>query len=93
MELRYNSLAGLVRAATESGRQISELVLADQAKQMERDPKLLFQEMDRRLTVMDEAADEGVQPDLRSTSALTAVIRSVAAFLRARWRARSPFQS
>ena len=101
MELRYNSLAGLVRAATESGRQISELVLADQAKQMERDPKLLFQEMDRRLTVMDEAADEGVQPDLRSTSGLTggsaylltAVIRSVAAFLRARWRARSPFQS
>ena len=71
MELRYNSLAGLVRAATESGRQISELVLADQAKQMERDPKLLFQEMDRRLTVMDEAADEGVQPDLRSTSGLT----------------------
>ena len=71
MELRYNSLAGLVRAATESGRQISELVLADQAKQRERDPKLLFQEMDRRLTVMDEAADEGVQPDLRSTSGLT----------------------
>ena len=71
MELRYNSLAGLVRAATESGRQISELVLADQAKQMERDPKLLFQDMDRRLTVMDEAADEGVQPDLRSTSGLT----------------------
>ena len=71
MELRYNSLAGLVRAATESGRQISELVLADQAEQMEREPKLLFQEMDRRLTVMDEAADEGVQPDLRSTSGLT----------------------
>ena len=64
MELRYNSLAGLVRAATESGRQISELVLADQAKQMERDPKLLFQEMDRRLTVMDEAAD--VKGDTRT---------------------------
>ena len=37
MELRYNNLAGLVCAATESGRQISELVLADQAEQMEKD--------------------------------------------------------
>lgn len=62
MELRYNSLAGLVRAATESGRQISELVLADQAEQMEREPKLLFQEMDRRLTVMDEAATKACSP-------------------------------
>lgn len=38
----YTSIAELVEAAEKSGRKISELVLADQAKALEQKPEELF---------------------------------------------------
>lgn len=67
----YTSIAELVEAAEKSGRKISELVLADQAKALEQKPEELFAKMSTDLDVMSDAVKFGSQKDQKSTSGLT----------------------
>lgn len=69
--LDYFSVEELCRTAEERGCAISELVLEDQAEQMELPREELFARMEARLTVMEEAVRAGLDPGLRSTSGLT----------------------
>ena len=70
-QLSYATIAGLVQAAEEAGVPLSHLVLADQAQQLERTPQSLWEQMDQSLAVMEESAQMGMRPDIRSTSGLT----------------------
>ena len=70
-QLSYATIAGLVQAAEKAGVPLSHLVLADQAQQLERTPQSLWEQMDQSLAVMEESAQMGMRPDIRSTSGLT----------------------
>ena len=67
----YDSISELCFAAEEKGLKISELVLADQAEQLEAPAEELYARMERSLVVMEEAVKAGLDPNLRSTSGLT----------------------
>ena len=69
--LKYTSIAELVNVATERGELISQIVLRDQAEQMDVEPKVLFQKMRSNYQVMRESIQKGTDPDIRSTSGLT----------------------
>ena len=69
--LDYVSIAALCQAAEEAGKPVSEIVLADQAEQMETPAEELYARMARSLQVMRDAVREGKHPDLRSASGLT----------------------
>ena len=69
--LDYTSVQELCSEAEKRGLTISQVVLEDQAQQMERTQEDIFAEMEHRLTVMEEAVQAGLNPDLRSTSGLT----------------------
>lgn len=71
MELSYTSLEELMAAAEEAGCPLSQVVLEQQAQQMEQTREQLLEEMARRYDVMKEAARKGAQPGVRSTSGLT----------------------
>ncbi|MDD5938197.1 MAG: L-serine ammonia-lyase, iron-sulfur-dependent, subunit alpha [Clostridiales bacterium] len=71
MNILYNSFEELARLAGEQGTAISDVVLADQAAQMEEPPEALLARMDADLTVMQEAAEKGLDPALRSASGLS----------------------
>ncbi|MDR1143247.1 MAG: L-serine ammonia-lyase, iron-sulfur-dependent, subunit alpha [Spirochaetaceae bacterium] len=67
----YRSFAALAAAAEEGGTAVSAVVLADQARQMERSEKELFNEMRAALEVMKAAVAGGSDPLLRSPSGLS----------------------
>lgn len=69
--LEYKSIEELCRGAEKLGCRISELVLSDQAAQLELSEDELYSRMDTRLTVMEESIKAGMNPELRSTSGLT----------------------
>lgn len=69
--LQYMSIAELTALAAEQGKQLSEVVLADQSAHMELAAEELYARMERSLDVMQEAIRAGMDPDLRSTSGLT----------------------
>ena len=69
--LNYNAIAELVNAATGKKQKISELVLADQAKEMAQKPTELYERMAESFKVMEEAVVTGMNPHLKSTSGLT----------------------
>ena len=69
--LEYTSISELCQAAQEQGVSLSQLVLADQAQQMELSPQQLLDNMQHRFTVMQEAVQAGLDPELHSTSGLT----------------------
>ena len=71
MELRYDTLEGLLKAAGEAGTKLSQLVLEHQAVQMERSTEEIYEEMAQNYRVMAQAAQEGAKPGIRSTSGLT----------------------
>lgn len=70
-EFHYKRLADVTAAAEESGARISEVVLRQQAQQMEMTEEALFQEMKRRFAVMADCIEPGCAPQLRSMSGLT----------------------
>ena len=61
--LKYTSIAELVNVATERGELISQIVLRDQAEQMDVEPKVLFQKMRSNYQVMRESIQKGTDPD------------------------------
>ena len=67
----YDTLAEVVRAAEDSGKRISDVVLAQQAEAMELSQEELFSAMAERLSVMDACIEPGCAADLRSPSGLT----------------------
>ncbi len=69
--LSYESISGLVRAAEEQGRRISEIVLADQAEALETTELELFEKMELDFRVMVDSVKAGQKEDQRSMSGLT----------------------
>ena len=69
--LEYKSIEELVSAAVAAGGAISDVVLADQAVQLERDAAELYEAMSARLEVMEASVRAGLDPAMRSTSGLT----------------------
>lgn len=67
----FHSISALCTAAQARGVPISEIVLEDQARQLECTPQELYQRMLENLNVMRQAVQAGMAPDLRSTSGLT----------------------
>ena len=70
-DFNYNSVASIVEAATRSGKKISELILAQQAQQLEKSEAQVYEQMRANYQVMAECVEPGCDPDLRSTSGLT----------------------
>lgn len=71
MELNYDSLAELLKTAKEQNCRLSQLVLAQQAEQMETDEQTLYEKMKENYQVMAACIMPGCDPDLKSTSGLT----------------------
>lgn len=71
LDFDYSTLAGVVAAAEDAGVTISEVVLAQQAEELQVSKEELFEQMRDRLAVMDECIEPGCDPELRSTSGLT----------------------
>ena len=69
--LKYLSIAELVDQATAQGERISQIVLRDQAEQMDNEPQVLFRKMRENYHVMQESIQKGADPDIKSTSGLT----------------------
>ncbi|MCI8650608.1 MAG: L-serine ammonia-lyase, iron-sulfur-dependent, subunit alpha [Anaerotruncus sp.] len=71
VEIGYDTITGLVQQAQEYGCRISELVLRQQARQMEQPEQALYQKMQQRFAVMQQSAQQGMDEHLRSTSGLS----------------------
>lgn len=69
--LKYLSIAELVDQAIAQGERISQIVLRDQAEQMDTEPQVLFRKMRENYHVMQESIQKGADPDIKSTSGLT----------------------
>ena len=69
--LKYLSIAELVDQAAAQGKRISQIVLRDQAEQMDTEPQVLFRKMRENYHVMQESIQKGADPDIKSTSGLT----------------------
>ena len=71
MDLNYDSLAELLKAAKEQKCRLSRLVLTQQAEQIETDELTLYEKMKENYQVMAACIAPGCDPDLKSTSGLT----------------------
>ena len=69
-QISYQSVQELVETAENDGVTIGQVVLADQAAQLEQSPDALFTRMAERLQVMRQAAEDGLRATERSTSGL-----------------------
>lgn len=69
--LDYMSVAEIAAQARRQGSSFGEIVLQDQAAQMERSRTDILREMDESLAVMERAAERGLDKELRSNSGLT----------------------
>ena len=69
--ISYDSIQELVDKAKKKGKRISELVLEDQARQMEQPQEELFEQMRASLQVMAEAAGKGLTAVSKSASGLS----------------------
>jgi L-serine dehydratase len=67
----YHSFAELAKAAEAGGKNISDIVLSDQAVQLERSEDDLYEEMRENLLVMKESVEKGCAQGLRSRSGLS----------------------
>lgn len=69
--LKYESIAELVSEAERQGVRISELVLKDQARAMEKTELEVYEQMELDFQVMVYAVEAGLKKDQRSMSGLT----------------------
>lgn len=65
--LEYQSISALCAAAEEAGVSLSELVLRDQAEEMELPTEVLYQRMRENLQVMRQAIQAGSMPETQLT--------------------------
>lgn len=71
MELNYNSIADLLKSASEESCRLSSLVLVQQAEQLGISEEDVYEKMRENYEVMAACIQPGCDPDLRSTSGLT----------------------
>lgn len=71
IEWNYNELASLIQAAEAAGSRISELVLKQQAEQLELSETEVYTRMAETYRVMASCIEPGCDPNIRSTSGLT----------------------
>ncbi len=69
--LNYDSINELVQAAKNENKKISEIVLNDQAKEMDTPAEEIFSRMEKSFNVMCEAVKAGQDENLKSMSGLT----------------------
>jgi len=69
--LNYRSVAELVLLADKNSQTISQLVLTDQAQQMQISEADVLKRMEENLAVMRKSAQKGLEPGLKSVSGLT----------------------
>ena len=69
--LKYEFVSELVAEAEKRNIKISELVLEDQAKSMEKEPLELYEKMEISFQVMKDSINEGMKKDQKSMSGLT----------------------
>jgi L-serine dehydratase len=69
----YDSIKRLVDIAEKEGKNISDIVMEDQAYQMEKDPAQLFEEMARQFKVMEESVSNGLMLKRKSASGLSGI--------------------
>ena len=69
--LSYESISELYKTAGALHKRIREIVLEDQAAQLEQPEETLIRQMEEILTVMLEAIENGSKPGVKSTSGLT----------------------
>ena len=69
--LAYKSISELTETAQAQNKTISEIVIADQAADMESTPEQLYEKMDKSFEVMIEAVKYGQQKNQKSMSGLT----------------------
>ena len=69
--MKYDSLRALVERAEAEQTAISELVIRDEAAELECSCEEVFERMRRNLQVMRESVVSGMERDVRSTSGLT----------------------
>lgn len=62
--IHYLSVNGLVQTAVLQNCRISDLVLAQQAEQLEQTPEKVYETMAQSLSVMRQAVIDGTYPDL-----------------------------
>ena len=70
-DLNYHSISAIIEAAEEAQMPISQLVLAQQAQQMELREEEAYQKMADNYQVMKECIEPGCDPKLKSSSGLT----------------------
>ncbi len=69
--LKYEAIEELVLEALKKNVRISEIVLEDQAKAMEKTTQEIYEKMEMSFQVMIDSVKTGLEKDLRSTSGLT----------------------
>ena len=69
--LKYETIEELVTTAEKAGVKISELVIEDQAKSMEKDRMEVYEKMELAFQVMRDSVKTGMDKNLKSTSGLT----------------------
>ncbi|MBW7572995.1 L-serine ammonia-lyase, iron-sulfur-dependent, subunit alpha [Caproiciproducens faecalis] len=67
----YYSVEDLVSAAERENKKISEIVLADQARELEKTEPELYEIMLASFRVMQQSVEDGIDPDMRSVSGLS----------------------
>ncbi len=69
--IKYDSIHKLIKEAEKKNKKISEVVLEDQAKAMEKSEAELYKKMEESFEVMLSSVKEGLKKDQTSTSGLT----------------------
>lgn len=69
--IKYRSIEELVVAAEEKQCRISDIVLEQQAQQLDKPKEVIYEMMKTNLNVMKESVEHGLQKDLRSSSGLS----------------------
>lgn len=69
--LRYDSVEELVQAAEKRNRNISEIVLEDQAQEMDKSPDDIYKQMENNAKVMEESIAGALKPNIKSASGLS----------------------
>lgn len=71
MKLKYNSVEELVNAARSSNQKISQIVLTEQAEDMELTEEAVYETMEKSFDVMRQSVENGMEKNLRSPSGLS----------------------
>ena len=69
--LRYESIKELVQEAEKAKKNISDLILEDQAQEMSRSMEVIYQEMENNAKVMEESISDALHPNIKSASGLS----------------------